>query len=266
MLRTLQRRVKNVAPSCSPLPALNPGDAIEFQSFLLYSWLTVAENIGGALLARGMKPADVRAPVEKVVHLVGLTGFEDAYPRELSGGMKQRVGTARALAVEPEILPSTGMQPALACPPGDDAASPPFAPPRPSPPPPPLPPASALVIGSSVRLARSPLPPRLRDLPRHPRTWGGLLPSPPAGGVDHRINGCIARDDQCDRARADESDVACVDIEEREHQHAHLADLLVLDPGDHSCPAVRVIDPPTSPVSVLNTFGGASVFGSLTWS
>ena len=88
----------------APLPALNPGVAIVFQSFALYPWLTVAENIGEALLARGMKPADVRNSVEKVVHLVGLTGFEDAYPRELSGGMKQRVGIARALAVEPEIL------------------------------------------------------------------------------------------------------------------------------------------------------------------
>ena len=87
-----------------PLPALNPGVAIVFQSFALYPWLTVAENIGEALLARGMKAGDVRASVEKVVHLVGLTGFEDAYPRELSGGMKQRVGIARALAVEPEIL------------------------------------------------------------------------------------------------------------------------------------------------------------------
>ena len=86
------------------LRALNPGVAIVFQSFALYPWLSVAENIGEALLARGMKPAAARSAMERVVHLVGLSGFEDAYPRELSGGMKQRVGIARALAVEPEIL------------------------------------------------------------------------------------------------------------------------------------------------------------------
>ncbi|HEX7703966.1 MAG TPA: nitrate/sulfonate/bicarbonate ABC transporter ATP-binding protein [Kofleriaceae bacterium] len=88
----------------SPLLAINPGVAIVFQGFALYPWLTVAENIGEAVLARGMKATGARSAVEKVVHLVGLSGFEDAYPRELSGGMKQRVGIARALAVEPEIL------------------------------------------------------------------------------------------------------------------------------------------------------------------
>lgn len=88
----------------SPLVGLNPGVAIVFQSFALYPWLTVADNIGEPLRARGMDASATRAKVDKVVHLVGLAGFEDAYPRELSGGMKQRVGIARALAVEPEIL------------------------------------------------------------------------------------------------------------------------------------------------------------------
>jgi NitT/TauT family transport system ATP-binding protein len=87
-----------------PLHGINPGVAIVFQSFALYPWLTVEENIGEALLAQGLTAAAARAAVQKVVHLVGLTGFEEAYPRELSGGMKQRVGIARALAVEPEIL------------------------------------------------------------------------------------------------------------------------------------------------------------------
>jgi len=87
-----------------PLVGLNPGVAIVFQSFALYPWLTVADNIGEPLRARGLDDAATRAKVAEVVRLVGLAGFEDAYPRELSGGMKQRVGIARALAVTPEIL------------------------------------------------------------------------------------------------------------------------------------------------------------------
>jgi NitT/TauT family transport system ATP-binding protein len=88
----------------APLTGLNPGIAIVFQSFALYPWLSVADNIGEPLRARGFDDATTRDKVERVVHLVGLAGFEEAYPRELSGGMKQRVGIARALAVEPEIL------------------------------------------------------------------------------------------------------------------------------------------------------------------
>jgi NitT/TauT family transport system ATP-binding protein len=87
-----------------PLVGLNPGVAMVFQSFALYPWLTVADNIGEPLRARGLDDASTRTKVAEVVRLVGLAGFEDAYPRELSGGMKQRVGIARALAVTPEIL------------------------------------------------------------------------------------------------------------------------------------------------------------------
>jgi NitT/TauT family transport system ATP-binding protein len=86
------------------LEGLNPGVAIVFQNFALYPWLSVRENVEEPLVALGMGPAARRAAVERVLFLVGLGGFEEAYPRELSGGMKQRVGIARALAVEPEIL------------------------------------------------------------------------------------------------------------------------------------------------------------------
>jgi NitT/TauT family transport system ATP-binding protein len=86
------------------LVGMNPGVAMVFQSFALYPWLTVTDNIAEPLRAHGLSGREAQAAAERVIHLVGLTGFEDAYPRELSGGMKQRVGIARALAVEPEIL------------------------------------------------------------------------------------------------------------------------------------------------------------------
>ena len=86
------------------LAGLNPGVAMVFQSFALYPWLTVEENIVEPLRARGQDAAAASAAAARAIHLVGLGGFEEAYPRELSGGMKQRVGIARALAVEPEIL------------------------------------------------------------------------------------------------------------------------------------------------------------------
>jgi NitT/TauT family transport system ATP-binding protein len=86
------------------LQGLNPGTAIVFQTFALYPWLTARENIEIVLRAADLSADEVQARTERVLHLVGLAGFEDSYPRELSGGMKQRVGIARALALEPEIL------------------------------------------------------------------------------------------------------------------------------------------------------------------
>ena len=88
----------------TPLRATNPQVAIVFQSFALYPWLTVRENVELGLLATGLSGAERRERSLRVIDLIGLDGFEDAYPKELSGGMKQRVGFARALVVEPEVL------------------------------------------------------------------------------------------------------------------------------------------------------------------
>ena len=78
--------------------------SIVFQSFALFPWLTVLENVEAPLQARGVDPDERRARSMKMLDTVGLDGFEAAYPKELSGGMKQRVGFARALVVEPEVL------------------------------------------------------------------------------------------------------------------------------------------------------------------
>ena len=81
-----------------------PNAAIVFQSFALFPWLTVLENVEVPLVARRMKPVPRHRRALRALHAVGLRGFETAYPKELSGGMKQRVGFARALAVQPEVL------------------------------------------------------------------------------------------------------------------------------------------------------------------
>ena len=88
----------------SPLPGINPGVAIVFQSFALFPWLTVERNVAVVLRTLGLDEAAAREKARSAIRMVGLEGFREAYPRELSGGMKQRVGMARALAVDPEIL------------------------------------------------------------------------------------------------------------------------------------------------------------------
>lgn len=88
----------------TPLSGPNPYASIVFQNFALVPWLTVQENIELVLEAKGLTPRQRVRTALKYIDLVGLDSFEDAYPRELSGGMKQRVGFARALAVEPELL------------------------------------------------------------------------------------------------------------------------------------------------------------------
>jgi NitT/TauT family transport system ATP-binding protein len=87
-------------------PIVGPasGIAMVFQSFALFPWLTVFENVALGLEAQRMARADIRKRSLAAIDLIGLDGFESAYPRELSGGMRQRVGFARALVVHPNIL------------------------------------------------------------------------------------------------------------------------------------------------------------------
>ncbi|MHB8635999.1 MAG: ABC transporter ATP-binding protein [Fimbriimonadaceae bacterium] len=86
------------------IKGVNPQATIVFQTFALFPWLTVQQNVEIALKARGVEPVERRERANALLDRVGLDGFETAYPRELSGGMRQKVGFARAMAVEPELL------------------------------------------------------------------------------------------------------------------------------------------------------------------
>src|SRR5438445_847449 len=80
------------------------GVAMVFQTFALFPWLTVLENVEAGLEAQGIPERERRERALKAIDLIGLDGFENAYPREMSGGMRQRVGFARALVVNPTLL------------------------------------------------------------------------------------------------------------------------------------------------------------------
>src|SRR5246127_2645173 len=88
-----------------PLVGVNPYASIVFQTFALYPWLTVEQNVEVGLIAkRDLTRAQKSEAVEKAIDLIGLNNYHSAYPREISGGMRQRVGIARALVSEPKIL------------------------------------------------------------------------------------------------------------------------------------------------------------------
>ena len=109
---TLLRMLTGLSPSSAggvywhgqPVSGERPNVSIVFQSFALFPWLTVLENVEAPLEARGQPVIERHKRALRIIDAVGLDGFENAYPKELSGGMKQRVGVARALVVEPEVL------------------------------------------------------------------------------------------------------------------------------------------------------------------
>jgi NitT/TauT family transport system ATP-binding protein len=101
----LNRATSGIVLYCGKqVSGVNPHATIVFQTFALYPWLTVQDNVEIALKARGVSAADRTDRALKLIDTVGLDGFESAYPRELSGGMRQKVGFARAMAVEPELF------------------------------------------------------------------------------------------------------------------------------------------------------------------
>jgi NitT/TauT family transport system ATP-binding protein len=88
----------------TPLEGVNRNLAIVFQSFALYPWLTVEANVQVGLIQRRLEPRRERDEIDEALQLIGLSGYENAYPKQLSGGMRQRVGIARAIVARPEIL------------------------------------------------------------------------------------------------------------------------------------------------------------------
>jgi NitT/TauT family transport system ATP-binding protein len=87
-----------------PLQGINPGVSLVFQTFALLPWLTVQQNVELGLEAQGIAREERAKRALEAIDLIGLDGFESAFPKELSGGMRQRVGFARALVVDPDLL------------------------------------------------------------------------------------------------------------------------------------------------------------------
>ena len=88
----------------APLTEVNRSLSIVFQSFALYPWLTVSENVRVGLINRRLPATEEAGEIGRALKLIGLSGYENAYPKELSGGMRQRVGFARAIVAKPEVL------------------------------------------------------------------------------------------------------------------------------------------------------------------
>jgi NitT/TauT family transport system ATP-binding protein len=109
---TLLRIISGLAPPTAgkvtiagkPVNGPAEGVAMVFQSFALFPWLTVLDNVEIGLRAQGVPLDETRTRALQAIDVIGLDGFESAYPKELSGGMRQRVGFARALVVQPQIL------------------------------------------------------------------------------------------------------------------------------------------------------------------
>ncbi|MDA4127632.1 MAG: ABC transporter ATP-binding protein [Thaumarchaeota archaeon] len=110
---TLLRIMAGIAPPDSGritvggkevVSSANPASAIVFQAFNLFPWRTAQKNIEFGLEAKGLPPAEREKAAQHFIDLVGLKGYEKYHPHELSGGMQQRVGLARALAIEPEVI------------------------------------------------------------------------------------------------------------------------------------------------------------------
>ena len=103
LLRSIARLITPTGGSVT-FPGADSSVSMVFQSFALFPWLTVQQNVEVGLEAKRVAPPERRRRALAAIDLIGLDGFENAYPKELSGGMRQRVGLARALVVDPSIL------------------------------------------------------------------------------------------------------------------------------------------------------------------